>query len=75
MLDPGLSLTWSLAPLAVRRVGGLVCRLVCLEAAVEDCRVHTGLALHRDAANLRIETFLREGDYCRGESLSKADDR
>jgi hypothetical protein len=60
MLDPDLSLKWSPAPLAVRRVGGLVCRLVCLEAAVEDCRVHTGLALHRDAANLRIGTFLRE---------------
>jgi hypothetical protein len=61
MLDPGLSLTWSPGLLAVRHVGGLVCRLVCLEAAVEDCRVRTGLALQHDAAKLQIGTFLLRG--------------
>jgi hypothetical protein len=65
MLDLDFSLAENPGQLPVDHVNGLACCLVGLEAAVEDCRVHTGLALQFDAANLRIETSLYCGGLCR----------
>jgi hypothetical protein len=74
MLGLGSSLAESPGKLPVGRVGGLASCRVCLEAAVEDCRVHMGLALGSGAANLRIETSLYGGGLCRNrKGSSKAD--